>query len=400
MGAAGRGRNLLVCQLGGPTAVINASLAGVIEAGRAADGVGTVLGAHNGVTGVIEGDLLDLGAEDPDTVAGLRGAPGAALGSARREVTEEDYEQILDTLDAADVGYCLFIGGNGTMALAGEVADRVGAASLDVRIAGVPKTVDNDIAATDHCPGYGSAARYYATTVREVGRDVESLPPPVTIFETMGRDTGWLAAATALAGPERDRPPHLVYLPERPFEESQFLDDVAAAYEEHGFVLAAVGEGLRDADGDPVAMGTSEAQRDATGKPLPGGVGERLATLVGSELGLRARCEKPGLCGRASIAHQSETDRREAERVGAAAVDYVTDGESGAMMALRRDGDEYAASVEPVSLSEVSGARELPDRYVADAGNDVTEAFIEYARPLAGGDLPEYARLDGVAVDL
>jgi 6-phosphofructokinase len=391
MGA--RQSNLLVAQLGGPTAVVNSSLRGVIEAATGADGVDRVLGARNGVTGIVEDALLDLGRESAATVRALSSTPGAALGSCRREMSEDDFEAVLDTLDAHDVAHCLFIGGNGTMALAGEIADRVGRAGMDVRVLGVPKTVDNDIAATDHCPGYGSAARYYAVTAREVGVDVATLPPPVTIFETMGRDTGWLAAATALAGPDPGDPPHLVYVPEAAFDIDQFLDDVARVYEELGYVFVAVGEGLRDENGDPVSAGTSEAQRDATGKPLPGGVGEWLSRQVSEELGLRARCEKPGLCGRASIALQSATDREEAIRVGEAAVERATAGHSGEMMALERDDEEYRAEVSPVPFAAVSGTRELPDRFLDDSGAGVSEAFLEYARPLAGDDFPEYEGL-------
>ncbi|MFB6218655.1 MAG: diphosphate--fructose-6-phosphate 1-phosphotransferase [Halobacteriaceae archaeon] len=387
--------NLLVAQLGGPTAVINTSLYGVVRAAAESGAVDRVLGARHGATGIVEGDVVDLGRESAATLEGLRETPGAALGSARREVTEPDYGRILDTFESHDVGYCLPIGGNGTMAFAGEIDRRTAAAGLDVATVGVPKTVDNDIAATDHCPGYGSAARYYAVTIREVGRDVLTLPPPVTVFETMGRDTGWLAAATALAGPGEDEPPHLLYLPEHAFDAEGFLDDVKRVYDRMGSVFVAVGEGLRDADGDPVSM--DETRRDATGKPLPGGVSERLAGLVTEELGLRARSEKPGLCGRASIAHQSETDRREAQRVGEAAVEYATAGESGVMAALQRSGGrEYDCAVEPVPLDEVSGTRTLPGEFVDDAGPGVTDAFHEYARPLAGGPLPEHATLDAV----
>lgn len=390
--------NLLVAQLGGPTAVINSSLYGVIRAGAESDAVDRLLGARNGATGLVEGDLLELGRVGESTVEELLATPGAALGSARREVTDADYDRILEAIDRYDIGYVLPIGGNGTMAFAHELDRHTADAGLEVATVGVPKTVDNDIPATDHCPGYGSAARYYAVTVREVGRDVASLPPPVTVFETMGRDAGWLAAATALAGPGADEPPHLVYLPEHGFDPDGFLDDVKRVYDRLGYVFVAVGEGLRDDSGEPVAMATDETRTDATGNPLPGGVGERLADLVGEELGLRARSEKPGLCGRASVAHQSETDREESVRVGEAAVELATGGESGVMAALERAGDEYDCRVEAVPLAAVSGSRGVPEAYVAD-GHGVTDAFLEYARPLAGGALPEHAILGGGAVD-
>lgn len=386
--------NLLVAQLGGPTAVINSSLYGVIRAGVESGAVDRVLGARSGAAGLVEGDVVDLGREEAATVDGLLETPGAALGSARREVTEKDYDRILDTVERYGVDYVLPIGGNGTMAFARELERRTG---TGVTTVGVPKTVDNDIAATDHCPGYGSAARYYAVTVREVGRDVATLPPPVTVFETMGRDTGWLAAATALAGPGEDEPPHLIYLPEHGFDPEGFVDDVKRVYDRLGYVFVAVGEGLRDESGEPVAVATDETRADATGNPLPGGVSERLADLIGEELGVRARSEKPGLCGRASIAHQSETDRDEAVRAGEAAVEFATGGESGVMAALERTDSEYGCRVEPVPLSEVSGTRGVPGEYVAD-GHGVTDAFLEYTRPLAGGPLPEHATLEGETV--
>ncbi len=265
----------------------------------------------------------------------------------------------------------------------------------NLNVLGIPKTVDNDIHGTDHCPGYGSAARYYAISVRELGMDVESLPTPVSVFETMGRHAGWLAASTVLAGENESDAPHLIYVPEVPITRDRFLADIQGVYDEHGWVVAVVSEGLVDEAGNPLSIARTAAQTDDFGRGLPGDVGARLADLVSEELGLRARSEKPGLLARASMAHASRVDLREAAELGREGVRRAVDGKRGVMVALERaDASGYDCSITSRPLDRAAGAtRKLPRRFVRVEQSMVTEAFRAYAAPLIGGKLPDYGGL-------
>ena len=389
--------NLIVAQGGGPTMATNSSLCGVVEQALDEDAIGEIYGARYGLEGALHADLVDLRAEPRDTLEAVARAPGAALGSSRARLTEEDYERVLETFEDYSVQYFLYIGGNGSMAACQKLHKRAADTETDVQVIGIPQTVDNDLLGTDHCPGYGSAARYYAASVAELGRDVESLPTPVSIFETMGRGAGWLAAATALAK-SRERPraaqaPHLIYVPEQPPARERFLNDVQRVYDDRGWVVATVSEGVVES----LSLNcTPEATPDDFGRGVPGGAAAALAGLVGDELRLRARSEKPGLCGRASVAHASLVDQREARALGRAGVRRIAAGERGVMVTLRREGGpKYGCAIEGAPLGEVAGAeRTLPDRFVNEAGNGVTPAFHDYAAPLIGPPLPPLARLD------
>jgi 6-phosphofructokinase 1 len=392
--------NLVVAQGGGPTAVINSSLRGVAEQALKDGRVGTVYGAGYGLEGVLGENFLDLGAERAETLQALHTAPGAALGSSRKRLSEAEYHRVLEAFRDHDVRYFLYIGGNGSMAACHRLHALAEKEGADVHIVGVPKTVDNDIAGTDHCPGYGSACRYYAVSVSELGMDVESLPTPVSIFETMGRNAGWLAAATGLARRSEADAPHLVYVPEHSLSLDRFLDDVQRIYDEHGWVVAAVGEGVTGEKGEALSATPTAVPTDDFDRALPGGAAAALARRVGRELGLRARSEKPGLCGRASVAHVSEVDRREAYELGRAGVQRAVQGARGVMVALRReeDGSAYSCTLTDVPLGEVAGReRLLPARFMNEPGNMVSKAFCDYAAPLLGGMLPQHARLEGFA---
>jgi 6-phosphofructokinase 1 len=388
--------NLLIAQGGGPTAVINCSLYGVIRQAQASGRVGSILGARHGILGVLRDDLIDLSAVDGRTVDGLRRTPGAALGSCRHKVQSEDYPRIIETLRKHDVGIFLYNGGNDSMDTALEVHRLAQAQGLPLRAIGIPKTIDNDLPVTDRCPGFGSAARYVAQSVRDLGEDIRSLPTPVSIFETMGRNAGWLAASGALARRFPDDAPHRIYLPERPFHREQFLNDVQAAYDECGWVVVVVSEGLRGPDGKPVYAREAAAQVDAFGHTLPGDVGSLLAGLVSERLGLRCRSEKPGLCGRSSILLASPVDQLDAEAVGRAAVDAALSGRSGLMVTLAphtADGEGPVTGLTDLH-NAANAEKTIPEPWINEAGNDVTEAFVQYARPLIGDALLDYARLE------
>jgi len=399
--------NLLVGQAGGPTAVINSSLAGVIEEALQHEVIAGIYGLRRGLLGLLAGDLIDLRRETAATIAGLRATPAAALGTSRRRFQDEDGPRLLATLRAHDIRYLAYIGGNDSMDTAQRLADLAQAAGYELRVVGVPKTIDNDLPHTDHTPGYGSAARYVALATQEAGLDAAAtaVVDEVCILEMMGRDAGWVAAAAALArmgadGSLRpDEAPHLIYVPERPLSASRFLAEVATVYRRLGHVVAVVAETVRDEVGEAWAQSLGV---DDFGHRRLVGTAERLCALVRQELGLHARFDKPGTLQRASFLCRSPVDEAEAYALGRAAVARLLAGESGVMLTLVRESDEpYRCSIGQVPLAAVAhGVRRLPDAYIAPEGNFVTPAFLTYARPLIGGPLPEYIRLRGVPVGL
>jgi 6-phosphofructokinase 1 len=390
--------NLLVGQSGGPTAVINASLVGVIEEAKAHPEIGGIFGAANGVEGLLQEEIVDLGAESKETLSLLLQTPSAALGSCRKKLSAADYERLLAIFRAHDIRYLCYIGGNDSADTTHKIGSLARESGYELRVMGVPKTVDNDLAFTDHCPGYGSVARYNAIAMRDSGLDGLAMPTvtPVKILETMGRNAGWITASTALARERPDDPPHLIYLPEMPFDRDQFIADIKAVIARHKVCLIAVCEGLRDADGNVVAAARESADRDAFGHRQLGGVGDYLANYATEKLGgTKARADKPGTVQRVAGFAQSPVDVAEARMVGAAAVRHACEGVTDKMVTLVRVGTSpYRCETGLHPLEEVANAeRPMPDEYISRAGNDVTPAFIEYARPLIGGPLPAYGRL-------
>ena len=388
--------NLLVLQGGGPTPVLNASLYGVIAEARQHRAFRRICGARRGVAGLLSDDLLDLSFLPQAQLKRLKTAPGAALGSTRHKLTDSDVEQIVLRLRERDVRYLVLIGGNGSMRGADLIAQRAAALGHDVCVIGVPKTIDNDIPMTDRCPGFGSAARYAAQSVRDLAMDVQSLPQPVSIYETMGRSTGWLAAATVLArasAADEDQAPHLLYLPERPFDIQRFLGDLDRVVTRLGWAVVVVPEGLMDAAGRPIFETDAAAQRDALGRALPGGVCAHLAEVVSQRMAIRCRWEKPGLCGRAASLHGSPGDRDDAERGGRAAGRAALSGRSGEMVSLRSLDARDPMTCEFVPLAQVaSGERRLPPQWQGDSAETaVTAQFLRYVRPIVGAlvDYPQ-----------
>jgi 6-phosphofructokinase 1 len=384
--SAGRG-NLLVIQGGGPTPVLNTTLFGVID--EAFPRFDRVLGARFGVEGLIRGDLVDLSAVPRDEIERLKHSPGASLGSTRHKASPADFDRILGTLRLHDVRALVVIGGNGSFRGAEAIADAVTRERYECCVVGVPKTIDNDIPATDRCPGFGSAARAVAQCVRDLGMDVRTLPQPVSLYESMGRSVGWLAGASVLAKIDENHAPHLVYLPERPFEVEKFIGDIDRVVRKHGWAVAVVTEGLKTADGRLVYEDAAASQRDALNRALPGGVASYLAELVTRELKIRCRSEKPGLCARASMLHASEQDRRDAEIVGRAGVRAAVEQRHGHMVALRPLGDPQATEIVPLSRA-AGGERVVPAAWLAESDTAVAPPFLDYVRPLVG-PLVDYA---------
>ncbi|MHB1023401.1 MAG: diphosphate--fructose-6-phosphate 1-phosphotransferase [Acidobacteriaceae bacterium] len=380
-----RAENLMIVQGGGPTAVFNASLSSVIAEGICQTKAGSVFGARFGVKGLTQGDIVDLSRMTPEQLHVLRNSPGAALGSSRFKPTEEDLDRMVAHLRRLDVRHLIFMGGNGTMRGAEVVSAFCRAANFEVQIMGVPKTVDNDIAVTDRCPGYASAAHYIAQSTRDLGMDIRSLPQPVTIFETMGRSVGWLAAASTLAKVREEDAPHLVYLPETPFDRERFLTDLDRIVARQGWAVVVVSEGIRNRDGSLVYEMRDPSQLDPLKRPMTGGVGEFLAGMVAENLRIRCRSEKPGLLGRASMALVSTQDQQDAELVGRAGVRALLAGETDKMVALRPLEDAGELEYDLVPLSAAAGIdRAIPAEWLVDGPLAVANGFREYLHPLVG----------------
>jgi len=382
-------RNLMIVQGGGPTAVFNASLAACIEEARSDRSVHNVYGARFGAAGLSRGEVCCLTGVTAAELDRLRNTPGAALGSSRFKPSEEDLHGELETLRALDVHHMLFLGGNGTMHGARMFAEFCSAQGYPVEVVGIPKTVDNDLTGTDRSPGFASAARYVAQSTQELGLDLRSLPQPVTILETMGRSVGWLAAAAMLAKDSAGAAPHIVLIPELPFDQDAFLTAVQQAVTRYGWAVAVAAEGLRNADGSLVYSVSDPAQLDPLKRPLTGGVARHLAQTVATALKMRCRSETPGLLGRASIAHRSQQDLQDAIDVGTAGVQALLDGRHGHMVSLTPIGSAKPTTLVP--LEDVAGVeRTIPETWLSGGPLAVNDACLQYLKQLVG-PLPQYA---------
>jgi len=374
--------------------VINASLYGIVsEAIRALGRRDKIWGARGGIVGVLTESWLDLRTPSAKLWKEIFSSPGAALGSCRKMLSSEEAQQAVRILRNKDVRYFFHIGGNDSMDTALKMTDAASSLDYDIACCGIPKTIDNDLASTDHCPGFGSAARYIAQSAIDLGMDIRTLPTPVSILEVMGRNAGWLTAATLLARDMEGDAPHLIYVPEVPLVRADFLRDVQRTYEAQGWVVVAVSEGVKDEHGN--SWGTDHRKRtDGFGHPLPGDVAAELAALVNSELGLRARSEKPGILSRCSGLMASPVDRLEAEAVGQFGYKWASKGNSAFMVSIcRKESRKYATDYRAVPLKAVANVtRQLPAKYLS-GGSDITEAYRSYVSPLIGGPLRRYAVL-------
>ncbi|MBW7886553.1 MAG: diphosphate--fructose-6-phosphate 1-phosphotransferase [Caldilineaceae bacterium] len=383
--------NALIAQCGGPTAVINASLAAVVRAWQAIPKHGKLWGARLGMQGLVQRNWADLTDLPPSALAQLAEQPGAALGSARYRPTEEELAAVLEHLREAQVTALFLVGGNGTMAAAQYLGELAAARSQPLQVIGIPKTVDNDLAGTDVTPGYGSVARYIAQTTLEVALDLRAMRgfEHVVLMEVMGRHAGWIAAAAALARAHVEDLPQLILLPERPKDVEVILQQIAEVHRTAGICLLVTAEGARDQQGNYLAERLGSAGADDSGQrifSMSAGVSAYLGGLVQNVLGLRCRQVRPNTIQRASAALASTVDRELAALAGSTAVALYTQGTTGVMVSLRRDGSEEGSwRTDHVNVGDVIGReRLLPDAYVAASGLDVTPAFLDYARTVAG----------------
>jgi 6-phosphofructokinase 1 len=388
---------VLVAQGGGPTVVINQSLVGVVLEARRFQHVTRVYGALHGVRGLVDEQLVDLTQETSHHLEMVALTPSAALGSTRDKPDLAYCRAIFRTLQAHGIGYFLYIGGNDTVETVRIVSEEARKAGYPLRCVHIPKTIDNDLVATDHTPGYPSAARFVAQAFMGANLDNRALPG-VYIAVVMGRHAGFLTAAAALGQKFEDDGPHLLYLPERPFSLERFLGEVKAVMGRHGRCVVAVSEGIHDADGVPMAVKLArEVEQDAHGNVVlsgSSGLADLLSEAVRTRLGFkRVRGETLGYLQRSFVGCVSDLDRHEAREVGEKAVQYALWGEADGSVTIHRTGS-YSVDYRLTPLAEVAGrTRTMPDAFIAESGTGVTDAFRLYLRPLLGSGMPDVHRL-------
>ena len=383
----------IIAHGGGPTPVLNASLAGAITEAHKHSSITGMFGARFGITGILYGNFIDLFRQSDETIQALFRSSGSAIGSSRRSLAGSDYEAIVNVFRDRDVHYFFYTGGNGSMDTALRIHQAALSAAYDLRVIGIPKTIDNDIAETDHTPGYASAARFFAHAARDIGEDNRSLPAPIEVLEVLGRNVGWIAAATSLARKHENDAPHLIYFPERGVSLDKLAADVESVYRRLGRVVVVACEGQKDETGGWFGseLGTAPGVRD----PLPANMGYTIARALWSKLGVRARAEKPGLFGRSCSVLASAVDREESFRCGEAAVRAAVGGEGGNMVSIRRMPErEYRSEMVLVPLEKVARIeRPFPSDWIGPNSNDVAGEFHAFAAPLIG-DVPAHVRLE------
>jgi 6-phosphofructokinase 1 len=408
--------NLLVAQSGGPTAVINASVAGVIQEAGKNGCIEEIYGGLNGILGILNEELIDLNDEKARAIEGLKFTPGPALGTCRYKIdfkkkpeqAAKDMDRLFEVFAAHNIRYFFYIGGNDSQDTSNQIHMQAVQRNYEMRVIGVPKTIDNDLPHTDFCPGFPSAAKYVAATVMEIGLDVGGMATDdgsCCIVEIMGRTAGWLAAGAALAKRSPADGPHIVLLPEIAFNESAFLDKVKSVIAEHKYCIVAVGEGLKNAAGEEI--GADKSRLDAFGHPVLSGAADRLAEIVQGKLNTKTRTVKLGYAQRCASHFASQTDVNCAALAGEAAVRAAVDGRSGFMVKLVRNaGNTFSTDLQ--DLNDIANAVHLiPRDWVSEDGFMPNEKFVDYARPLIEGEvkapieggLPKYVVLEKSRVD-
>jgi len=390
----------LVAQGGGPTAVINQSVVGVTLTARDYPEVTHVYGALNGVSGIVNENIVDLTDVPNANLEAMANTPSSGLLSTRDKPDDAYCVKIFETCRAHNIRYFFYCGGNDSADTCRIVNEQANAAKYDLRVIHVPKTIDNDLKVTDHCPGYGSAAKFVAQAFAGANLDNRAIPG-VYIAVVMGRHAGFLTAAAALGRKYPDDGPHLIYLPERPFTMEKFLADVQAVYQKYGRCVVAVSEGIADEKGVAIASQFTGGEKDSHGNVQlsgTGALGDLLAQQVKNVAKIkRVRADTLGYLQRSFLGCVSEVDQVEARTVGELAVHYAVRHGLDGSVAMKRIGD-YAISYFLTPLETVARhSTEMPDAYINDAGNDVTDAFLRYARPLVG-TLPDFQRIDAPAV--
>ena len=403
-------KNVIVAQSGGPTVAINASLAGVVRQAMESEYYDTVYGSVNGILGILNNNTLNLSEmanNDADFLHRLETTPAMFLGSCRHKLPhylddDSSYVYIFKQFEALNIGAFFYIGGNDSMDTVWKLSEYGKTIGSDIRIIGIPKTVDNDLCKTDHTPGFGSAAKYIASSILEIAHDTFIYAvKSVTIIEIMGRDAGWLTAAAALARNEYNAAPHLIYLPEVPFHTEEFLLDVKRLLFERNNVIIAVSEGIRDGEGNYISA--SETSVDNFGHSQLSGAGKTLEHLVKEKLGVKVRSVEVNVLQRCAAHLASQTDLSEAVMLGRKAVEFSEEGITASMVIMNRtSNDPYTIEYAHAEIKNIANeAKSVPKEWINDAGNDVTQEMIDYLLPLIQGEsnvtykngLPVYANV-------
>ena len=410
--------NLLVAQSGGPTAVINASLAGVIQEAGKHECIEEIYGGANGILGILNEELIDINDQKARTIEGLKYTPAAALGTCRYkldfkkhpEQAAKDMDRLFEVFQAHNIRYFFYIGGNDSQDTANKIQEQAVARNYELRVNGVPKTIDNDLPHTDHCPGYGSAIKYNGATVMEIAADVNSMATDdgsCCLIEVMGRSAGWIAAGTVLARRNENDAPHIILVPEVRLNEDAFLAKVRETIERIGFCIVVVGEGLTNAAGEEIAA--DKSRTDSFGHPVLSGAAEHLGEIVEAKLNVKTRTVKLGYAQRAAAHFASATDALEAAACGEAAVRAAVEGKSGFMVKIvRQQNSPYRWGTDLQPLGDIANVEHLiPRDWLTEDGFLPNEKFIEYARPLIEGEvkppleggLPRYVVLEKAPVE-
>ncbi|MBE6850068.1 MAG: 6-phosphofructokinase [Ruminococcus sp.] len=389
--------NIAIAQSGGPTCAINASLVGVFRQGIMTGTIDAIFGSINGIEGIINDNLLNLKSviRTTEELELLRQTPSTMLGSCRYKLPDyekdpEIYEKILACFEQHRIRIFIYIGGNDSMDTVVKLSDFLKMRGSDIRVIGVPKTIDNDLPVTDHTPGFGSAAKYVATTVQEIIRDssVYSIPS-VTIVEIMGRHSGWLAASSCVLRANGEEAPHLIYLPECEFSAVRFIEDVRREMAKHMAVVVAVSEGVTLADDTEGLEDFQSGATDSFGHKYLSGVGKFLERLVMKEIGCKVRSIELNVMQRCSSHISSKTDIDEAERIGSHALRAALNGETGKMMYFRRVSDmPYAVTIEMTDAKNVANLeKKFPQKWIVAEQNQVTDSAVKYFLPLIQGEV-------------
>ena len=406
----------IIGQSGGPTSVINASAYGAIKTALESDSITRVLGALNGIKGVLEDNLIDMGKEDPQELALMKHTPSSALGSCRYKLKDPDqddtdYKRILEVFRKYDVRYFFYNGGNDSMDTCNKISKFLMKNGYECRVMGIPKTIDNDLAGTDHCPGFGSATKYIATSVMEVYHDSRVYDTGmITIIECMGRHAGWLTAASSLAA-HKGNGPDLIYLPEVPFDIEQFTASVEEIYKKNKKCLVVVSEGIHDKDGTFIAeYANKNMTKDSFGHAQLGGLASFLANYIKAKTGAKVRGIELSLLQRCAAHIASKTDIEESFMAGKAAVENAVAGATDKMVGFERKyvNGKYACETKLFDLTIVANAeKKVPREWINESGNGILEGFIDYALPLIQGQtdlaiedgLPRFVRLRKVKAE-
>ncbi len=390
--------NALIGQSGGPSSVINASVVGAVTAARDCAEIETFYGALNGVAGLLSERMIDLFREDPEVMEAIARTPSAALGTCRLKPNDQDLGRVLEVCRAHNIRYFFYIGGNDSQLACHRISELAKQGDWEMRIIGVPKTIDNDLLITDNCPGFGSAARYAAAAVQFVGRDAEAFGN-IEVVEIMGRNAGWITGATQVGRREEIDPPHCVYVPEFQVDPEDFLADTKAAFDAHGFLVVAVSEGFAFSEAEIETVGEKV---DEFGHRRLGGVAQALADMLEEEIGVRARFDRLGNLQRCMVYCRSAVDWQEAYAVGQNAVERAVNGETDVMITIqRKSSDPFVFECETTSLASVADeVKTVPRDWINERGNGITQQFVDYTLPLMQGEtepvpmgLPAYPRL-------